>query len=296
MLWLILGIICGLSFALVHTVSKIVVKKVDPLYLSYTKYLFISILFFPFVIILWPKFIININFIIALIGVSIIVIIAQPLMMISYKYGDLSKVVPLLSITPMITLLIAFLWLKELPNVLGIFGILLIVFGTYILNIEKLRTEGILGPIKALYYNKASRYMLLVAIIFGIGSTINKYAINISNVISQLFLASYFILLISTILLLIKDKSKFIKKTKKIIKSSYKGLILISLLHIVVIATHFTALSLTYTAYIIALKRTSAVFAVILAYYIFKEKKHFWTCFIGSLIAILGVVLLTIKI
>ncbi len=55
------------------------------------------------------------------------------------------------------------------------------------------------------------------------------------------------------------------------------------------VASQMTALSLTLVAYVIAIKRTSAVFSVILGWAIFRER-GFKARLLGSSIMLLGVI------
>ena len=47
--------------------------------------------------------------------------------------GELSSLAPINSYKPIVALFIAFFYLKEIPSLFAIFGIVLIIFGTYIL-------------------------------------------------------------------------------------------------------------------------------------------------------------------
>ncbi len=282
-----------MAFAISHIVTKKVVRDVDPIYLAYLKYVYVSLLSLPFIIILWDKFVINLNIIISLFVMSLIVTIAQALTMKGFKHGDISKTTPLLALTPLITLIIALVWLGELPSLFGIVGVVLMVIGVYLLNVEK-NNLGFLAPFKALYDFKPSRYFLIVAIIYGFGSVLNKFIINNSNVITQLFFYPFFVIFIYTLFLLFKDKKRFIINTKKVFLSSCKGLLLIALIQFAVIVPQFFALELTYTAFVIAIKRAGIIFSVIMAYFIFKEKHNFWSNLLATIILIIGVVLITL--
>ena len=91
-----------------------------------------------------------------------------------------------------------------------------------------------------------------------------------------------------------KDKKRFIINTKKVFLSSCKGLLLIALIQFAVIVPQFFALELTYTAFVIAIKRAGIIFSVIMAYFIFKEKHNFWSNLLATIILIIGVVLITL--
>ncbi len=68
----------------------------------------------------------------------------------------------MLSFTPLFLVFISPLIVGEFPTAKGLIGIILIVVGSYLLNVN-LKEKGILFPIKSLMKNKATRYMLIVA-------------------------------------------------------------------------------------------------------------------------------------
>src|SRR5262245_4257149 len=62
---------------------------------------------------------------------------------------DASVATPLLSFNPAFTLLVSIFTLQEIPGTRGAVGVLLIVLGTYLLQVERAR-EGLFAPIRAL--------------------------------------------------------------------------------------------------------------------------------------------------
>jgi uncharacterized membrane protein len=53
-------------------------------------------------------------------------------------------------------------------------------------------------------------------------------------------------------------------------------------------------MALSFAAYIIALKRVSAFFSVVIAFFIFREKKYFSHHLLGTIFLVLGVILLSL--
>lgn len=292
MLWLLFSLICAFFFAVFHIVSKKVVKDIKSEYLAISLILLDAIIALPIVIILWPKFDFNLHSMLGILVVGLIMCITRFLYMRSVQLGDISKTVPLLSLTPLVTVPIALFLVREMPSDFGFVGILIIVVGAYILNIKKFSETKILMPFKAIFRSKASFYMLIVAILYGIGSSFDKFTINHSGVLFRLFLWSYFALVFQAIFLVLKDRQNFLPEIKKIYATKFKGLLLLVLLEFLVFSTQVVALSMTLTAYVIAVKRISAIFAVVFAYFIFKEKKNFLTNLAGTALLVVGVLLL----
>ncbi len=291
MLWLILGILTALFFALIHIVSKYAAEKADPSYLSNAIWIIYSLLVLPLVILFWPKLIITTETFLGFIIIGLIIFSTKIIYLNSLKLGTLSKTVPLLSVTPVFTLIIGMIWLGEFPKVIGVLGIMVIVFGTYLLNIEHFKTYQIFGPISAVFEDKASKLMIIVAFAYGFGSVVDKFVINHSNVISRVILFSYFTVFFNTMYLLIKDKNLFILKTKNVFRF-WKIILLIDVFYLSMLLCQMYGLTLTYTAYIISLKRIAAVFSIIIAYFIFKEKKNFWIILSGTILMVIGAFLI----
>ncbi len=300
MLWLILGLLCAVFFAISHIVSKKIVDKADPQYIAFAKLLFTAILTTPLLFFFWDKLIITSESLLLMVIIGVMIVIGGILYMSGLKYGSVSKTIPLLSLSPLFTLVIAMFWVQEYPNRYGIFGVIILVIGTYVLNIEKsintseVRYSKLLAPFAKIFTNKGARLMFFLAIFWGLSSVVDKAAINASNAISRILLYSYFAIVFFFIYLLLKEKSSFLPKLKETLKNNIKGLLVLVILNFLVIATQMFGISLTHTAYIIALKRASAIFTVIFAFFILKEKENFLTILIGTLLLVLGVILIVI--
>ncbi len=293
MLWLLLAILCAISYTALHIAGKKFVKRCDAAYLAYARVIIGALISIPLIFLLKDFLQINKTFLLWLIPVGMTTGTAQIFYMMALKRGKISKTVPLLTLSPMLTIPFAYLFVKELPAIIGISGVALIVLGTYILNLENIRKNPF-GPFKAVYANIGARFMLFVALIYGIGSAIDKAVINTTNPITYLLIGVYSTLIVQTTILSIKDKKRFFKNTKKIFKENLKGAIILSIIAIIVLAFQFYAVSMTYAAYVIAIKRTAAVFTVMAGFFIFKERKHFLTTLIGAIVMVVGTFLLVI--
>jgi len=289
MVWCITGILTAFFFSLTHIISKYIADRTDPFYLSNTVWMLYSIIVFPFVIIFWPELVINIKVFFGLILIGIISFSTQVIFFKSLKQGTVSKTVPLLSITPLFTLIIALLWLKEFPKLTGVSGIILIVFGTYILNINHFRRDQFFEPLFAIFKVNAYRLMLMVALAYGFGSVLDKFVVNHSNVISRVFIFSYFSVFFNTVYLILKDKKDFFYKTKHVLRF-WKTILLFDIFYLLMLLLQMYSLTLTHTAYVISLKRTAALFSVIMAYFIFGEKKYIWSTLSGTFLMVIGAV------
>lgn len=203
------------------------------------------------------------------------------------KLSDLSLVSPLATFTPLFLLITSPLIIGEFPSLFGLIGILLIVFGSYILNLKE-KKKGIFAPFKALLNNKGARLMLLVAFIWSITSNFDKIGLQNSSPIFYGITVNIFITIGITPIVFIKSR-----KNIKQIQNNLKSLIPVGILNGLMITFHMIAISMTLVAYLISIKRTSAVISVLLGSLIFKEK-GLKERILGSILMILGVLFITL--
>lgn len=294
MLWLILGLITAVFFAVFHIFVKKAAHETKPEYLALSLFLFNCVIGFPFLFILKSQIVVSKFSMIGLLVLGVEIAFTDYIYIKSLKIGSISKTVPLLSITPLFTVIIGFLWLKEVPSFYGLMGILLLIAGVYVLNITEFKVKKIFAPFGAIFKNKGSRLMFYLAVIYGFGSILDKFVINNSSPITRVFLYSYFSFAAMALFLLFRDGKKIFEVTRSTIKNNFWTILIMSVLHFMFIIPQMIGISLTVTAYVIALKRTSALFAVILAYFIFKERKDFKNILIGTLLLVMGAVLLVV--
>ena len=135
----------------------------------------------------------------AVIGSAIINILAITLYFTVIPKTDLSLSIPMLSFTPVFLLVTSFALLYEIPSLGGLLGILLIVVGSYVLNLHHF-DRHILAPFHELFRNPGTRGMLTVAILFSFTVSLDKLIIIESNpffgsfVISLLVSMTFFVM------------------------------------------------------------------------------------------------------
>jgi uncharacterized membrane protein len=210
------------------------------------------------------------------------------LYMKAIKHSDLSLTIPMITFTPLFLLITSPLIVHEFPNIYGLIGIILIVFGSYILNLKE-RHRGYFAPFKALIKENGPKLMLLVAFIWSITSNIDKIGVkNSSPIFWAVANAIFWAITLSTIMLI---KSR---KSIKYVPVNLKVLIPIGIFEGLAAVTQMTAINLTLVAYVISIKRTSAIISVLSGYFIFKEK-GIRERLIGVIIMVAGVILITLS-
>ena len=166
--------------------SKRGLQAVDEYIASFSFRIFALPFLFPLVFVFGIPHL-NINYLIALIIDGLLNLVTIILYMRAIKASDLSITVPLVAFTPLFLLVTSPLMLGEFPAPLGIVGVLLIVFGSYLLNIRSL-SKGLFGPFKSLVKEKGPKLMLIVAFLFSITSNIDRIGVQNSSPICLGFL------------------------------------------------------------------------------------------------------------
>ena len=203
------------------------------------------------------------------------------------QISPLSLTLPYLSFTPVFMILTGALVLDEMPNALGIFGICIICAGGYILNLAPGR-HSVLAPLKAVLREKGSWLMLIVAFVYSLGAVFGKQGIVHS---SPLFFAITFFTALNILLLVlfrVGGKIKWYTFAQQRLKGIVAGLLFFA--HVLL---HAFAISLTKAAYMISVKRLSAIIGLIYGGVIFKEK-NLAVRTVGTLLMVVGAVVITL--
>jgi uncharacterized membrane protein len=100
----------------------------------------------------------------------------------SLKRGELSKTLPLQSLSPVVTALFGITFLRQIPNSVGILGILLVTIGVYILNIQQGRLHN---PLHTFTKDKANAFALASLIMTSAFGVLDSISIKASGALFQ---------------------------------------------------------------------------------------------------------------
>ncbi len=287
MLWFYLSLICAMSVAAVDALSKHALGRSDPYVVAWVRLGYcIPFLAFSFIWIDIPE--LDAAFFRTVALMLPLEIAALILYTHAIRQSPLSLTIPFLALTPLFLIVTAFVILRERPDVSGLAGIALIAAGVYLLNVHT-RHEGWLAPMHAVLREQGSRKMIAVALLYSITSVLGKVAIQHSS--PAFFGVVYFPLLaLASLPFLGLAAGRRAYGTL----ASRKGIFtLIGLIQTVMILTHVTAISLVEVPYMIAIKRTSLLFAIALGWFFFGET-HIRERFLGALCMLAGVVLILV--
>lgn len=192
-------------------------------------------------------------------------LITSVLYLRALRLSDLSVTVPMVTFTPLFLLLTSPLLLGESPNALGMTGVLLIVLGSYLLNIRQ-RSQGYLAPFKALLREPGPRLMLLVALTWSITANVDKIGLQHSSPMFYGFALNAF-LAIGLFPLALRR----MRGNRLALQANFGNLLAIGACGGLTIACQMYALSLAIVPYVIAIKRTSSIMSVLWGALVFRE-------------------------
>jgi len=208
----------------------------------------------------------------------------------SLEKGDLSLVYPIMRSSPALVLLLSVTLIGEKVSLPGSLGIMLVAFGVYTINMEKISVSELYRPIMTVGSDRATQFALMTLISVAAYSVIDKIAVLQMNAVIFAYLYPWFSLLLYTFYILrVKHKGQLRKEwavDKKIILAcgflSIFGYFLILL-----------AFTIERVSYIVGLRQLSIVFAVFLGGQVLKEKNRMIR-FSASLIIFFGAFLIAI--
>lgn len=216
------------------------------------------------------------------VAVLVVSFIGTPLETIFYyeaiKKEELSLALPILSLSPVLTIAFAALVFGELPSPLGALGVLVILLGVYALKISHAR-EGLLEPLKHLAKSRGVQFMAIVACSLALGSIFDKMGVNGANVYTYA-VYNYALVSFSLWLFAYKKAPAALPQLKK-----HASLFLrIGLVVAGYTLLYLLALSNGPTAYIVAIRSASVLLTIVLGVLLFKERDLRTKIIAGALI------------
>jgi drug/metabolite transporter (DMT)-like permease len=192
----------------------------------------------------------------------------------------LALTLPYLAFTPVFVVVTGWVVLGERVDSAGMLGISLVVIGSWLLNARfgRLSWHALLRPFVAIVDNPGSRMMLTVAAIYALTSVGGKAAMHWLP--AERFGPFYFVLVGGTTILVVglQRPASF----GVIRRHPFAGTAA-AMLTATMVITHFLALELVETAYMIAVKRTSLLFGILYGAWFFHEPQLVRNLFAGGL-------------
>ena len=267
--WIPLTLLSALCFATADTLTKRYLSHYRPGELVLVRFGMAGLLLLPLLLReTWP----------ALspafwgwVGVSIpLELAAMWLYMHAIRDSPLSLTLPYLAFTPVFNTLTGYVVLGETVSPTGFLGILLVVSGAWILNLETAQDgawRNVLAPFRAITRERGSRLMLAAAAIYSLTSVTSKGALL--QVTPAFFGPFYFVIIgaASAVLFASRDLSSWRALGRHPVAHLAVGFFMA-----LMVVTHFYAIEHIEVAYMIAVKRTSLLFGMLYGAWLFSEK------------------------
>ena len=204
------------------------------------------------------------------------------------RTGDLGITYPLLALTPVFVVPVEWALLGAVPSPIGYLGIAVVALGVYLLNVGKAR-EGLLAPLVALARDPSARKALAVALLWSVGGTLDRVAVLDSSPAFYAFmlpvgLAVLFFPFVVLSGVVLSGEAGALRGEARAPGGVLRGVVArarecglgVLVLHGFFFAAMLTlqmeALTLQLASYVLSIKRTGAVLAVMIGYVAFREQ------------------------
>lgn len=267
--WLMVTLACALFTSLSDAISKRVMQCNDEWLVGALTLALADIALFPFFL-MSPASCLDAD-------LGLIILFALPLEVFGYycflsaiRQAPLSLTLPLLAFTPVVSLFTGRIILDERISPTGAFGVCLVAAGAYLLNADLARVS-LWAPVRALVSHKGSRLMLLAAVIWAVTAVIGKKGVI-------LFGCMTFAFIMTSAIGTAFGLAALGRRLKGCLVCDLRGanvwfLLSGGMMMGGAVVTHFWAIAMAPVAYMLAVKRVSLVFGVLLGWLMFREEK-----------------------
>lgn len=266
MFGLILALLTAVSQSGIETISKKTLKDFDSEIIGFSIFVF-AIPFLVTALLIDGIPVIQNPFWYSMIASGFLNLIAIMLFTRSLKLSPISISIPMLAFSPVFLLITSPIMINEFPTLWGVIGILFIVFGAYLLNVDR-NKMSLAGPFVSIFKEKGPFLMLGVAGIWSVSANFDKVGVQSSSPFFYALAVFVFVSIILSIVLMIQSKKNFL-----VIKKNIKKLLPLGMFGSLVAIFQTHSYELEIVPYVIAIKRTSILFSSIAGFVFFNEKQ-----------------------
>lgn len=235
---------------------------------------------------------IEIDGILVLYGKSILGAVAFLLVMSGLRKLEISSSLPLLVLTPGVVAIFAFILLGESLTTIEVLGMVLLLAGTYILQLKV--GASFLEPFKIAKQNKAYLYIVGAIILFTVTTLLDKTLLKTYKLQPEAFIPIqqfFFTINFGILFLFRKNRNETLKIS---LKSTWKIILLVAVFAFIYRYSHIWAIKLGSVALVLSIKRTSVFFATVIGGKYFKEQNVLKKS-IATAIMIIGAILIILN-
>jgi len=204
------------------------------------------------------------------------------------KHMEISEFAPLMNLSPLILFIPSIFFLQEKLTLINTVGVLMIVFGAYVVELK----DGWRTPLKMMLKNKYIHLLFLAFIFNALSATMDKFILVKDINVDTFFMYNRFFiaLLLLGAYFIFRDKTDSVKVT---FKRSFLWILLAAILFMGADYVYFSAVAIPAAAIalIIPLKRTGTLIATVLGGEMMKEDNLLRKA-VACIIMIVGVTLI----
>ena len=206
---------------------------------------------------------------------------------LAYNRGDLSIVYPIARSAPIFVLMWAIWFLGEKLSAPGILGILIVVFGAFVIGFPIFSVTHFVRPI-ILLKDRSYQLAWLTALIISFYSVNDKLGVHYVHPFSYIYLMHMLTCILLSPYVLMTKKGALFRELEKNRLPIILGSFMIPSSYLLILY----AMRMSRVSYIVAIRQSSIVFAVLLGTLLLKEE-HGWIRFFASLCIFFGVFLIS---
>lgn len=214
---------------------------------------------------------------------------ANSLFLRAVQLSPLSLTTPYLAFTPVFTAFTAMFFLNQIPSPPGWFGIAVVCIGAFFMN-PGAKGDGPLAPLKALWTERGSLYMLGVALIWSITPLLDKRAAELTNPFWHTMFMATGVGLLLVIYHRLRQGS--LQPLWNQFRAAPLWLAMGSLFAVGAMGLQLTSYAFIDIAYVETIKRAIGVIAAIAAGYFFFGERNIRRRLLGAALMCIGVALI----
>lgn len=200
-----------------------------------------------------------------------------------FKYLSLSEASPLYNLGTIIAIILATMFLREKMTVPQIIGVVLVIFGTYFLE---LRGNNFFSPFIKVFKSEKIHYVLIATFLSSCMAVFSKFTLTYIDPITYMFM--HLILVALFLQIIVFTKHKGLADIKRGFLAHRWAIIFIALLSFMGAGTDLFSLKLGEAALFVPVMRTWTLIAVLFGGAFYKEG-HMRNRIIATTIMLLGV-------
>jgi len=267
-MWALYALTAALLTSFLPIINKHILKTADIAVVAWVpNALSLPVLLaFTLALIDWPS--IDWPFLLAVLASGIFNLVATLASTRALQLADASVATPFLSFNPVFTLLLSSFTLREIPSVRGVAGVMLIVLGAYLFQVNEVG-KGMLAPLSALARQPGVLLAIGASFVWGLTPIFEKLAIQHTTPENPLMVA--FVTTLFTVVLLTPALWRRAGDSLEQLRRHRRLFGVAGLISGIAPLFGFSAIALGYVGYVTALFKLGAILTVVWGALLLKE-------------------------